>query len=41
MRTSHRASIDGVINHMEAWHFAYIDDETEQIALAIAVADEN
>jgi len=26
-------SIDGVINHMEAWHFAYIDDETEQIAL--------
>jgi dihydrofolate reductase len=26
-------SVDGVINHMEAWHFAYIDDETEQIAL--------
>lgn len=26
-------SIDGVINHMEAWHFAYIDDESEQIAL--------
>jgi dihydrofolate reductase len=26
-------SIDGVINHMEAWHFAYIDNETEQIAL--------
>ncbi|MDR2987703.1 MAG: dihydrofolate reductase family protein [Nocardiopsaceae bacterium] len=26
-------SIDGVINHMEAWHFAYIDEESEQIAL--------
>jgi dihydrofolate reductase len=26
-------SIDGVINHMEAWHFAYINEETEQIAL--------
>ncbi len=26
-------SVDGVINHMEAWHFAYIDDEIEQIAL--------
>ena len=26
-------SIDGVINHMEAWHFAYISDESEQIAL--------
>jgi dihydrofolate reductase len=26
-------SIDGVINHMEVWHFAYIDDQTEQIAL--------
>ncbi|MDR0345384.1 MAG: dihydrofolate reductase family protein, partial [Nocardiopsaceae bacterium] len=26
-------SIDGVINHMEAWHFAYIDGESEQIAL--------
>jgi dihydrofolate reductase len=26
-------SIDGVVNHMEVWHFAYIDDESEQIAL--------
>jgi dihydrofolate reductase len=26
-------SIDGVINHMEAWHFDYIDAETEQITL--------
>jgi dihydrofolate reductase len=26
-------SIDGVMNHMEAWHFGYIDDESEQIAL--------
>jgi dihydrofolate reductase len=26
-------SIDGVINHMEVWHFGYIDGESEQIAL--------
>ena len=26
-------SIDGVINHMEAWHFSYIDDETARITL--------
>jgi dihydrofolate reductase len=25
-------SIDGVINHMEAWHFDYTDDEADQIA---------
>lgn len=25
-------SLDGVINHMEAWHFAFIDAEAEQIA---------
>lgn len=25
-------SVDGVINHMEAWHFAYISDESDQIA---------
>jgi dihydrofolate reductase len=25
-------SLDGVINHMEVWHFGYIDDESEQIA---------
>lgn len=33
-------SIDGVINHMEAWHFAYIDDESEQIALEQLQASE-
>jgi len=26
-------SIDGVINHMEVWHFAYVDDEPDQVAL--------
>ncbi len=26
-------SLDGVINHMEAWHFDYIDDETSEITL--------
>src|SRR3954469_2423671 len=26
-------SLDGVINHMEAWHFAYVDDETNEIAM--------
>ena len=26
------ASLDGVINHMDAWHFAYIDDEATKIA---------
>jgi dihydrofolate reductase len=25
-------SIDGVINHMEAWHFGYVDEEATQIA---------
>jgi dihydrofolate reductase len=25
-------SIDGVINHMDAWHFAYTDEEARQIA---------
>jgi dihydrofolate reductase len=25
-------SLDGVINHMEAWHFAYTDDEAAEIA---------
>lgn len=33
-------SIDGVINHMEVWHFAYIDDESEQIALEQLQASE-
>jgi dihydrofolate reductase len=26
-------SLDGVINHMERWHFAYVDDESNAIAL--------
>jgi dihydrofolate reductase len=26
-------SIDGVINHMEAWHFDYVDDESSEIAM--------
>ena len=26
-------SLDGVINHMERWHFDYIDQESEAIAL--------
>jgi dihydrofolate reductase len=33
-------SIDGVINHMEVWHFAYIDDESQQIALEQLQASE-
>ena len=33
-------SIDGVINHMEVWHFAYTDDETDQIALEQLQASE-
>jgi len=33
-------SIDGVINHMEVWHFAYTDDEAEQIALEQLQASE-
>lgn len=27
------ASIDGVINHMDVWHFDYIDDELSEIAM--------
>ncbi|MGP4023372.1 dihydrofolate reductase family protein [Actinomadura sp. 3N407] len=34
-------SVDGVINHMEVWHFAYVDDETEQIALEQLQASES
>jgi dihydrofolate reductase len=34
-------SIDGVINHMEVWHFGYIDDESEQIALEQLQASES
>jgi dihydrofolate reductase len=26
------ASLDGVINHMDAWHFAYLDEEATKIA---------
>jgi dihydrofolate reductase len=26
-------SLDGVINHMERWHFDFVDDETNAIAL--------
>jgi dihydrofolate reductase len=33
-------SIDGVINHMEVWHFSYIDDESGQIALEQLQASE-
>ena len=33
-------SIDGVINHMEAWHFAYVGDEPDQIALEQLQASE-
>lgn len=25
-------SLDGIVNHMESWHFDYVDDETNQIA---------
>jgi hypothetical protein len=27
-------SLDGVINHMERWHFDYVDAETAAMALA-------
>jgi dihydrofolate reductase len=33
-------SIDGVINHMEVWHFDYIDDESEQVAMEQMQASE-
>jgi dihydrofolate reductase len=33
-------SIDGVINHMDVWHFDYIDEESEQIALEQLMASE-
>jgi dihydrofolate reductase len=33
-------SIDGVINHMEVWHFGYLDDEFTQIALEQLQASE-
>jgi dihydrofolate reductase len=26
-------SLDGVINHMDRWHFDYVDDESEALAL--------
>lgn len=31
-------SLDGVINHMEKWHFAYVDDESDAIALELTAA---
>jgi dihydrofolate reductase len=34
-------SIDGVINHMEVWHFGYTDEESEQIALEQLRASES
>jgi dihydrofolate reductase len=33
-------SIDGVINHMDVWHFDYTDDESAQIALEQLQASE-
>ena len=33
-------SIDGVINHMEVWHFGYVDDESQRIALEQMQASE-
>ena len=26
-------SLDGVINHMEMWHFDYVDEESDAVAL--------
>jgi dihydrofolate reductase len=34
-------SIDGVINHMDVWHFGYTDEESEQIALEQLLACES
>lgn len=33
-------SLDGVINHMERWHFGYIDAESDAIALDQLVASD-
>ena len=33
-------SIDGVINHMDAWHFDYTDDETDRITLEQIMASD-
>jgi dihydrofolate reductase len=33
-------SLDGVINHLEVWHFAYVDEESQQIALEQLQASE-
>jgi dihydrofolate reductase len=33
-------SLDGVINHMDAWHFDYVDDESGEIALEQLQASE-
>jgi dihydrofolate reductase len=34
-------SLDGVINHMERWHFDYIDQESEAIALEQFLASDS
>ena len=33
-------SLDGVINHMDKWHFDYVDDETNAIAMEQLTAAE-
>ncbi|TDC83547.1 dihydrofolate reductase family protein [Actinomadura sp. 7K507] len=33
-------SVDGVINHMDVWHFAYTDDEAQEIAMEQLQASE-
>lgn len=33
-------SLDGVVNHMEAWHFDYIDDESNKIAFEQLLASD-
>jgi len=34
-------SLDGVINHMERWHFGYIDQESEAVALEQLLASDS
>lgn len=33
-------SLDGVINQMQAWHFEYVDDESDTVALEQLLASE-
>jgi hypothetical protein len=28
------ASLDGVVSHMEKWHFDYLSDQNDQLAMA-------